>query len=347
MVFDLFLRTKYLLLAPHLGKSLLINFYKLNMKFKKLLLLFLPLIFFSIVSCSSDSENPQPTTKDPEVIDPVTKKISTAKYSYDGGHPLPYILNEVKHEFDNLNRISKISVDGWIYGVTYVSSDIIKINLIEDPVAGYKNYSEKTLKLKNGDVTTIIERSSSLNESTNEAFGAKIDSVTFAYSDRYLSKIQYYSSKDNGKSYTLGGQFDFQVTDGNITQLKRTNISIGNVNIMKYKYDNSTYINFGDINFESPIFCVSGAFATFFHDKLGKKSKNNIVDIEFDNNEDIVYMIGYTYFKNISIKRNFDKSGELNEILMSGTTYRYSKNGPTTTTTTKTFSDAKVNLIYK
>lgn len=317
------------------------------MKFKKLLLSFLPLIFFSIVSCSSDSENPQPTIKDPEVIDPATKKISTVKYSYDGVHPLPYILNEVKHEYDNLNRISKINLDGWIYSVTYVSSDIIKVNLIEDPVAGYKNYSEKTLKLKNGDVTTIIERSSSLNESTNETFGVKIDSVAFAYSDRYLSKIQNYSSKDNGKSYTLASQFDFQVTDGNITQVKRAGISIGNISITKYKYDTSAYVNFGDINFETPIFCTSGAFATFFNDKLGKKSKNNITDIEFENNEDVVYFIGYTYFKNISIKRNFDKSGELNEILMSGTTYRYSKNGPTTTTSTKTFSDAKLSLIYK
>ncbi|MFH6989207.1 hypothetical protein ACHRVW_15815 [Flavobacterium collinsii] len=317
------------------------------MKFKKLLLLFLPLIFFSIVSCSSDSENPEPTIKDPEVIDPVTKKVSTVKYSYDGGHPLQYILTEVKHEYDNLNRISKISVGGWIYSVTYVSADIIKINLIEDASAGYKEYSEKTVKLKNGDVTTIIERSSYVNESTNEASGLKIDSTNYAYSDRYLSKIQYYSSKDNGKSYSLGGQIDFQVTDGNITQVKRTNISIGNVCITKYKYDNSAYVNFGDINFETPIFCASGVFATFFYDKLGKKSKNNIVDIEFDNNEDIVYMFGYTYFKNISIKRNLDKSGELNEILMSGTTYRYSKNGPTITTSTKTFSDAKVNLIYK
>lgn len=318
------------------------------MKFKKLLLPFLPLIFFSIVSCSSDSEDPQPISKDPEVIAPITEKISSIKYSYNEVQVLPYNFNEEKYEYDNLKRINKINVEGWIYNVTYVSSDIIKISLIEDSVIGYKDYSEKTLKLKNGDVTTIVDRRYFRDESTNELSDLKIDSTTFTYSDRYLSKIQNYLSKNHGKSYTLENQLDFQVTDGNITEVKRVNTSIGNISVAKYKYDTNAYINLGDINYETPFFFAKSAgVGIFLHDKLGKKSKNNIVEIEFDHHEDLVYFIGYTYFKNISIKRNFDKLGALSEILMSGTTYMHSKKGATTTTTTKTFSDAKMSLIYK
>lgn len=310
------------------------------MKFKKLLLPFLAFIFFSIASCSSDSENLQKI-----ITDPATENLSSIEYPYAGANVLSNSFHTKKYEYDNMKRINKFNIGGDIYDVTYVSSDMIEINLIDDLMTGVKAYSKRRLKLKNGNVTNIVDKRFFIRESTSEVFGSQIDSTAFTYSDSYLSKIDNYLSDDNGKTFKLQDKFDFQVTGGNITQVKKTDSFTKNVFIWNYKYDTNSHINFGDMMLETPFFLAErGRIGIFLNDMLGKKSTNNITSIEYDYSGVLSYYNDYSYYKNITLKRNLDKFGRLNEILMSGSVFMNLKDG---TTITKTFSDAKLKLTYK
>lgn len=309
------------------------------MRSEKLLLFLLPFIFFTITSCSSDSgDSPtKPTPVQPEVINPANQKLVSIVYprSMDIG----YSRDPQTYEYDDLKRVNKISFSGWVYGVTYVNDNLIEIDMLDDPIAGFKQNSKRSLHLQNGDITLMVNSSFDVVEATKEVRSSSKDSVLFKYTNNYLSRLEYYGSSNNGKNYRLNRQVDYKIENGNVTQMKETGYS-GEVVEVNYTYDNSPYINMGDMIYETPFFyAFNYGMDIVVKDRIGKKSTNNVIKIDniYKN-----YLPQPTAFNSITLKRNLDEFGRLAEILMSGTTIT-----EVNSTNFKKFTDVKMSFIYK
>lgn len=309
------------------------------MRFSKLPFILFSSICITITSCSSDEDSASDTLPvQPEVVNPANEKLVSVVYPFSNN--IPYMMDKQTFEYDNLNRISKIKFTGFVYGVTYVNPDLIEINLLEDPIEGRKMVSKKTISLKDGNVTLIVDKKFDLIEATNESKNAETDSTLFSYSNKYLSKVQFYGKSVNwGNSYSLDKQFDFIEVNGNITQAKETSEYSG-ITEVNYSYDSNPYVNMGDMVYETPLYFGSvEGLHVFFKDKLGKKNVNNIAKVDFSYEKRSNQFLGY---RTIFFTRNLDKNGRLSEILLSGTLTKSVDGTPSSS-----FNNEKMSFIYK
>lgn len=309
------------------------------MRSEKLLLFLLPIIFFTITSCSSDSEDSptKPEPEKPEVINPANQKLVSIVYpqSMDIG----YSKDPQTYEYDDLKRVNKVSFTGWVYGVTYVNENLIEVEMLDDPIAGLKQHSKRSFHLQNGNVALVVNSSYDIVESTKEVRAGTKDSILYKYTNNYLSRVEHYGSNNNGINYRLNRQVDFKIENGNVTQTKETGYA-GEVVEVNYTYDSNAYINMGDMIYETPLSYVNNfGMDIVVKDRLGKKSTNNIIKID---NIYKAYLPQPTSFNSITLKRNVDEFGRISEILMSGTTLTVLNSN-----NFKNFNDVKMSFIYK
>ncbi|WP_166924527.1 hypothetical protein [Flavobacterium poyangense] len=310
------------------------------MRFLKLPFIFPFLILSTITSCSSDTDSPStPDPVLPEVVNPANEKLVSVVYPFSSN--IPYMMDKQDFEYDNLKRISKIALGGFVHGITYVNPDLIEINLLDDPIEGIKMQSKKTITLKDGNVVLIVDRKFDVYAAANEVRNSQTDSTLFSYTNKYLSKVQFYRKSVNwGNSYSLNKQVDFQQVNGNITQAKITEVKSGIGTVVNYTHDASPYMNMGDMVYETPLYYGSvEGLHIFFKDKLGKNNVNNITKAELSYEKSLP---GYFAYKTINFSRNVDKHGRLTEILLSGTTIKDINETPA-----GNFINEKMSFIYK
>jgi hypothetical protein len=305
----------------------------------KLLPFLLLFIFFTITSCSSDDNvsSTKPNPVQPEVINPASQKLISIDYPYSPD--IVYSKDDQTYEYDDLKRVNKISYSGWVYGVTYLNENLVEINMLNDPFAGRRENSKQLLHLQNGNITLMVKSSFDVIELTNEVRNSQKDSVVFKYTNNYLSGLEEYQSRNNGKNYSLNRQVDYKIENANIIQMKETGYS-GEVVEVNYTYDNSPYIDMSDMIYETPFFYATKASKSIVtKDRIGKKSANNIIKIDFKYKN---YLPHRKAFNSIVLKTNLDKFGRLAEVLMSGTTKT-----EVNSTNFENFTDVKTSFIYK
>lgn len=302
------------------------------MKLSKKLLFLIPFIFLTISSCSSDDSSPNP---EPEVVNPANQKL--VSISYPSSMLLAYMRDGEQYGYDDSKRINKIISSSFSNGVIYVNDNLIEVDLLTENISNVDMAQKTSMYLKNNSIELSISNTISKRIDTGVIYRIDRDSTVYTYENEYISKVMLYHKtliQGDGK-YRLEKQIESKVTNGNITQLKRT--AFGEVIITNYTYDTNPNISMGEFAYETPFFLIGGS-NVIWKDKLGKKNTNNIIAIENEYTE-IPFQKSY---KKINLKRNLDKYGRLSEILMSGSSITSNPNNTSTD-----FTDEKVIFKYE
>ncbi|WP_456315682.1 hypothetical protein [Pseudomonas shirazensis] len=274
------------------------------MRFQKFSLLSFSLILSFLSACSSEDS---PESNEPETIDSATQKL--VSITFPTSDNMAYMSDKQFFKYDDKNRINVI---GNYYGLTYVSDDLIETKSLGDNISNADIENKTSIILKNKNISSIISNTI-FKKTTGEVYSIERDSSVYIYDNDYITKIVKYHkmSIDGDGKYRLDKQVDFKVTDGNITQVKT--LEYGEVVVSNYTYDATPNIFMGDIAYETPLFKVEG-YQIFTHDKLGKRSKNNIISVENVFTE-TPFQKSY---KIVNFKRNLDSFGRISEIIISG-----------------------------
>ncbi|WP_409416965.1 hypothetical protein [Flavobacterium sp. PS2] len=305
------------------------------MKFPKLLF-FLPLMSVVITSCSSDDSKSDPVVA-PPVIDLANQKLISFSYPYD-----PYIgirRDDESYEYDNTNKIVKVKEGGYVYGITYVSPDLIEVNQLEDNLTGFKIISKRSIHLKAGSVESIINNEIFVSETNSEISSVSSDSTVFTYKNQYISKVESYRKSKYYPTYRLGQQVDFEEQNGNITKAVIKSVLAGTSYTINYTYDSDAYVKGSDYTYETPLLYSYYTLFSVLHNKFGKKSTNNIVKIDHEYTDS---KPSPRSFKTMTLRRILDSEKRLKEIVVSGTTFDDLKNY-----VGLDFKDAKGTFTYK
>ncbi|TCN59395.1 hypothetical protein D0809_05745 [Flavobacterium circumlabens] len=276
------------------------------MKFQKLSLLPLDLMVFSLYSCSSDDSS----ESDQEVVIVTPAEEKLVSVSNPSGSNMAYMQDKQEFKYDDQKRVNLV---GYYFSISYVNDELIETKTLGDDVSNADIETKSSITLKNKNITSIISNTV-YKRTTGETYSIERDSTVYSYENEYISKIVHYQKRSitgDGK-YRLERKMDFQVTNGNITQVK-TNDPYNGIVVTNYTYDNTPNILMGDFAYETPLSLVRG-YNILMHDKLGKRSANNIVTMENVFTE-TPFQICY---EKISYKRVLDKSGRIKEILLSG-----------------------------
>jgi hypothetical protein len=306
------------------------------MKIKKLLF-FLPVLSLVITSCSSDEPTPEPVVEPPVVVAPVPQKLVSYDYPYHEN--IGIRRDKETYEYDSENRIAKVSFGGAAFGITYVSSDLIEVNQLEDNLTGYKVNSKSSIHLKEGSVELIVKREIIVSETKEEVFSVSTDSTVFTYKNKYLSKTQTYQKNNYFPVYRVINQADFEEQNGNITKATVKLLYPETTYIIDYTYDTEAYVNGSDYTYETPLIYSYNLWHFILHDKMGKKSTNNIIKMDHSYPET---KPGIRSFKTMTLRRKLDTEKRLQEIVISGTVF----DGATGDKTLE-YKDAKGTFTYK
>ncbi|WP_202703281.1 hypothetical protein [Flavobacterium sp. UGB4466] len=301
------------------------------MKFQKLPLLPLALMVLSLYSCTSEDSPTSGEITDPAVINPAEQKL--VSIAYPSSNNLAYMMDKQEFKYDNSKRINVI---GSYLSVSYVGDDLIETKTLGDNVSNADIENKTSIVLKNKNVTSIISNTV-FKRTTGETYSIERDSTVYSYANEYISKILSYHKKsvDGDGKYRLQRQLDFQVTAGNITQVKTA--EYGEVVVSNYTYDSTPNILMGDIAYETPLSLIRG-YNILLHDKLGKRNVNNVVSME-NVFKETPFQKSY---KTVNYRRNVDKYGRISEIVISGSCVT---SNPFNTATN--FTDEKVIFEYK
>ncbi|WP_264529660.1 hypothetical protein [Flavobacterium sp. N502540] len=301
------------------------------MKFQKLPLLPLALIVLSLYSCTSEDSPTSGEITDPVVINPAEQKL--VSIAYPSSSNLAYMMDKQEFKYDNSKRINII---GSYLSVSYVGDDLIETKTLGDNVSNADIENKTSIVLKNKNVATIISNTV-FKRTTGETYSIERDSTVYSYANEYISKILSYHKKfvDGDGKYRLQRQLDFQVTAGNITQVKVA--EYGEIVVSNYTYDSTPNILMGDIAYETPLSLIRG-HNILLHDKLGKRNVNNVVSME-NVFKETPFQKSY---KTVNYRRNVDKYGRISEIVLSGSCVT---SNPLNTATN--FTDEKVIFEYK
>jgi hypothetical protein len=284
------------------------------MKFPKLLF-FLPLMSVVITSCSSDDPISDPVVA-PPVIDLANQKLIS--FSYPGDLYIGIRRDDESYEYDSTNKIVKVKEGGYVYGITYVSQDLIEVNLLEDNVSDFKVNSKRLIHLKAGSVESIVHNEIFVPETKNGISSFRSDSTVYTYKNQYISKVESYSKSKYYPTYELHQQVDFEEQNGNITKAVIKSVVAGTSYTINYTYDSDTYVKGSDYTYETPLLYSYFTLFSVLHDKFGKKSTNNIVKIDHEYTDSKPY---HRSFKTMTLKRTLDSEKRLKEIVVSGTTF--------------------------
>jgi len=298
------------------------------MKFQKFTVLSFVLMVFSITSCSSEDS---PAQEQEQEINPANQKLTSI--TFPSSFNLAYMMDKQELKYDDLKRLS---LNG-VVEIKYVNDELIETNLLEENISNIDLEAKTYIKLKDKNIVSVISNRI-FKKLTGEVYSIERDSTAFTYENEYLSKVVTYfkQSGDYGEGkYRLEKQLDFQVTNGNITQIKTS--QYGDSYITNYTYDSSPNIPMNDFGYETPLHKI-GIDRVLVHDKIGKKNANNIVSIENVFNE-VPFQRSY---KTINFKRNLDKFGRITEILLSGTCVTSNPNS-----VASNFTDEKLIFEYK
>jgi len=285
------------------------------MKFKKLLFL-LPVFSVIITSCSSDDPSPEPVVEPPVVVAPVPQKLVSYEYPYHENMGL--FRDKETYEYDNANRITKVSFGGAAFGITYVSADLIEVNQLEDALTGYKVNAKTSIYLKEGNVQLIVTKEITVYETKEEIFSTSTDSTVFTYNNKFISKSETYQKNNFFPVFRIIRQADFVEQNGNITKTTAKILYPETTYNIDYTYDTDAYVTGSDYTFETPMLYSYIFMYSILHDKMGKKSANNIVKIDHSYPE---IRPSSRSFKTMTLKRNLDTEKRLKEIVISGTVF--------------------------
>lgn len=305
------------------------------MKFPKLLF-FLPLLSVAITSCSSDDSNADPVVVEPPVIDLKNQKL--VSFSYPSHPYIGIVRDKESYEYDNENKIVKVKEGGFVYGITYVNSDLIEVNQLEDNITGVKINSKRSIHLKAGSVESIVNHQSNVNESNPEVVNTSSDSTLYTYKNQYISKVKIYSKNTFSPSYALVSEVNFEEQNGNITKAEVNLVRAKFSYTINYTYDADAYVKGSDYTYETPLLYSYNTLYSILQDKFGKKSTNNIVKIDHEYTNLAPYPRS---FKTMTLKRTLDTEKRLKEIIVSGTTFDDLKNY-----VGLDFKDAKATFTY-
>lgn len=303
------------------------------MQLKKLPLLSFALMLLSLSACSSDDSPEPPKVIDP-VVEPVVVPLKLVSITYPKGTNMAYMQDKLEFKYDDQKRVNLI---GYYLSVSYISDELIETKTLGDDISNEDVEEKSSITLKNKKITSVITNTVS-KKTTGEVNSIQRDSTVYSYENEYIAKIVNYQKRyitGDGK-YRLAKQMDFQVTNGNITQVKTTVDE--EVVVTNYTYDANPNIVMGDFAYETPLSLIPG-YDILTYDKLGKTSVNNIVTMENVFTE-VPLRISY---QKISFKRVLDKSGRISEILLSGNSI---SSNPAYYPLTN-FTDEKVIFEYK
>lgn len=224
-----------------------------------------------------------------------------------------YRIDPIEFEYDELDRISKITQFGDIYSVEYISDDLIIVDLIQYNFGVGDYDTEIFIHLNNDRVYNIVENYH--YTSGTEDFAAS-DSAVFSYNENYFLKNIKHYNKSTGSSYEgyfLAGELNYSFNDGNVTQKVRTSSIF--TQTTNYTYDNNPRIPLGDLSYEMPMY--NSVIELLIYNKLGRKSANNIISMDKIYESPSEYDIGLN-FKNINYERVLNSSNRIAEISISG-----------------------------
>lgn len=272
------------------------------MKFLKLLLL---AFLFLNYSCSSETEEEVESPKK------INNKLVSISYPKDTGS---YMMDRTFYEYNTSGQINKISFYGNSYNVIYVSENLIELNLIKDNILNAEIKETIYINLKNNSVQNSVTHT--VFKALNYTQYSK-DSIAYIYKNDYPYKVNYYTKMGDknpiSNNYELIKSITLTVEDGNITKAITTEGKTTKVST--YTYDNNSHINLGEFTYEMPLGLDFKHI--LIHDKLGKKSTNNIVSVKntFKTPFELV-----PEYKTIDYTRVLDSHNRLIEISISGKT---------------------------
>lgn len=289
-------------------------------------------MMLSLSSCSSDDSSKSDEKTDPVVVAPVEEKL--VSITYPRSEKMAYSVDNEQFKYDDQKRVNFI---GYYLSVSYVNDELIEMKTTGDDITNADLEEKTSIKLKNKNITSIIANRA-YKKLTGETSSVYRDSSVFSYENEYLSKIVTYAKRsvDGDGIYRLKRQLDFKVTAGNITQVKTTDTD--KVVITNYTYDNTPNVLMGDFAYDTPVSLVRGYYI-LTHDKLGKRSANNIIAMENVYTE-APLQISY---EKLTYKRVLDKSGRISEIWLSGNSITSNQAYYPLTN----FTDQKVIFQYK
>ncbi|OXA83292.1 hypothetical protein [Flavobacterium hercynium] len=305
------------------------------MKFKKLLFL-LPALSVIITSCSSDDQTPGSVVEPPVVVAPVPQKLFSFTPAYNLNIGISRYIES--YEYDDKNRIVKINEGGPVFGVTYISEDLIEINQLSDVATGFKINSKRLIYLKDGRIELMVHNENYLSDITNQTKYVSADSTLFTYKNNYLSKVEMYRKTDYNPTYELSTKVEFEEHNGNIIKAHLVSMFEPMSYTVNYTYDTEPYVNGIDHIYQTPLQFSYYMLRGVLYDKIGKKSTNNIVKIDCDYHfQPVNHGIS---LKTMTIKRNLDSEKRLKELLFSGTSFDNENN-------LLEFKDATATFTYK
>lgn len=271
------------------------------------------------------------------VVAPVPQKLVSYDYPYHEN--IGIRRDKETYEYDSNNKIVKVTEGGYAYGITYVSADLIEINQLEDNLTGYKVNSKRLVHLKDGYVESIVNTEIIVSETKDEVFSASSDSTVFTYKNKYISKSETYRKNKYYPVYQITQQADFEEQNGNITKATIKTLYPETTYSINYTYDTEPYVNGSDYTYETPMLYSYYTLYSILHDKMGKKTTNNIVKLDHVYTDFKPYSMS---FKTMTLKRNLDTEKRLKEIVISGTVF----DGVTGDKTLE-YKDAKGTFTFK
>ncbi|WP_177763476.1 hypothetical protein [Flavobacterium sp. I3-2] len=261
-------------------------------------------ILVMLSSCEKEDET-EPFKQEPE-INYNLKSIDfpeTGIYSLDGQ----------TFEYDNLNRVTKM-ISGQDYSVIY-GDNLITLDLIRHNFSSYIDVKGKiNIHLLEDKVQKITFETIFVGQTKNRI---DRDSLTFTYDNNLLKEIKSFYSQDN-RPFENTSKIEFTHSNGNITKVKKD--LFYEELISEYTYDSEKFIENGDLVYETPLFKVLNVFSVLIKDKIGLKSKNNILTVTNSFNEE---KKPHTYISFLKYTRKFDDFGRLTSIRIDGNGFNY------------------------
>ncbi len=286
--------------------------------FKTMKKLFFTILSTLILTACSDGSDDALTDSETDQ-EQEEKDLQLKSVIYPGSSGMAYTKDPITYEYDENNKISRLSFYNTIYGFEYINDNLIKVELIQDNGGNASYTSKKSVNIIDNRIThSITDRSFQYDGSDNITYSR--DSTVFSYNNGYIQKIVQYLKQDNvtpiTKDYEISQSFDYEVTDGNITKVTKTNIFNNNIDIKisEYTYDTNELNHITELVYESPVDFDIDSF--ILKNYIGKKNKNNIKSVKnnFDNASfTLEYdFINYTHF--------FNEYGRLINTKISGKT---------------------------
>jgi len=286
---------------------------------------------FILTTCTNQSGNVGPAPTPPSIVNTGNGPYLTSVNYPNNPHEIAISKSDPTFEHDNLGKISKIGGSK----VNYINESLIELDgtgQIGDPILESKTW----IHIQNSKVSYIVNRTIYTNNTIDR------DSIVFSYENEFISTISTYRDGINSNGnwqLTLFRKDEYKIENGNITQVKKIMVSYGGYTVTRnYTYDDSSYMYLGEFAYEMPF----GDYSTIYfllHDKLGKKSKNNIITIKSVYDK-IPFEVS---FENISFTRAKDNQGRLSTIYMTGNLI---SSNPAATDIKMDFKDQAITLNY-